>query len=394
MNRKRVRDTAIVLALNLIGAAWLIWLWASDRAARRHGIELEWLVGFAIAMVLSEPILMVLHELSHAVVGRAVGLRVFGISLGTGPRVYSRGVGKWTVEFRVLPAGGSCRAGLTGGRAARWRVAAMIAAGPVFHLIVLLALLYAAPRVFEVAIPSLTGGAFIGLFLINLLLLSGNLLPRNIKRDGQVLMTDGKNLLRLWRSKDAASAWVLANHVWEISACLERGSTREARYWLERTSESCDVNALAFRIATLTVMGAEGNWTGAAEKAGEFYATVTDPMERASVAAWEAVSIVYSRGDLKRAEALCDELVALVPWEGAVQAVFAVVALARGADADAGRWLREARTGQLNWAARAAGAWAWAEIFRRKGAVKLHHQWGAKAAALDPIGAFRFPVAQ
>jgi len=375
-----------VFCLAVLAGLWL-WKWSGGR----RPIELQWVIGIAIGSILAEPILLVLHELSHATAGWAMGMRVFGITLGSGPQVTFFDLGRFKVEIRLLPAGGSCRAGLGGGWIGRWRVAAMIAAAPLIHLLVLAVLVCAATFVFGNSRSFVWMGAFVAVFFVNLLALMGNLIPRNLHREGQVTNTDGKQLLRLWRSKDAARAWILSNYTWEIVACLERGAAREARASLEQARRLALDDAAGFRTIELAVMGAEGDWAGAAARAEAWPVDPGNLNDHITLAAWAAVAIVYGRGDLIKAQSLCDELATLTPWEGAVQTVFAVVALARGQDTKAEGWLTEARPSQLNWTARAAGAWAWAELFRRKGNQRLADRWDSRARKLDPIGIFRMP---
>jgi len=150
---------------------------------------------------------------------------------------------------------------------------------------------------------------------------------------------------------------------------------------------------VAFAMSEVAVLGAEGDWPGAVERARSGLASASDPVSRASLAAWASVSCVYAKGDLAEAESFCNESMSVVPWEGEVQTVRAVVTLAQGRDDEAGQFLKGARIRQCGWAAKAAGAHAWAELYRRKGDRPAEARWRRRAKALDPANIFAWPDA-
>ena len=82
-------------------------------------------------IILLIPILLtIMHEFAHAVVAWLVGMRVSGITLGTGPRLFRLQLGGKFLETRAIPAGGVCWATQRENYRKRWPLVMMIAAGP------------------------------------------------------------------------------------------------------------------------------------------------------------------------------------------------------------------------------------------------------------------------
>lgn len=386
-----VVQAGVLWGLNLVCVALLLASWVRHAGGGRSTADgFNWFVGFALAIA-TEPLLILAHEMAHALAGLAVGMRVFGMTLGTGPRLARSHVGAWTLEIHLIPSGGSCRAALRKTRFGRMRIMSMVAAGPAVHLVISLAIAWALTGMSMSVGTSTAAGFLWGILLLNVAMLLFNLWPHAIRRGNQTLNSDGKQLRELWRSNDATRNWLFANYVLETSACLERGSVARARVWLEH-ARSVNASNVAFTMNEVAVVGAEGNWPGASELALARLANESDPLARASLAAWASVSCVYAKGDLNSAESLCDESMSIVPWEGEVQAVRAVVLLAQGRNDKAEGWLRQARTSQCGWAAKAAGAHAWAELYRRKGDGPMQAVWHRRARALDPAEIFAWPT--
>jgi len=81
------------------------------------------------------PIAVAVHELGHALVGRAVGLRIFVMNLGQGLPLARFEVGRTRVVIGRFPLHGFVKMAPPGGDNQRLRMAMAILAGPLSHLI-------------------------------------------------------------------------------------------------------------------------------------------------------------------------------------------------------------------------------------------------------------------
>src|SRR3954466_9371542 len=98
VSRSAVVKAGVIWGLNLACVPLLLSSWVRHVGRGRPADEgFTWFVGFALAMM-AEPVLVVVHEMAHALAGRALGMRVFGMTLGTGPRLVRTHVGACTLE--------------------------------------------------------------------------------------------------------------------------------------------------------------------------------------------------------------------------------------------------------------------------------------------------------
>ena len=146
-----------------------------------------------LLFLLCLPLIIVLHELAHASGAWLMRGRVFALYFGYGLGIRERRIGQVTVAAQPLPLMGFCVAGFHSPRRILGRTAVYIAAPLLMHTLILLAL-----------IPSFqlnqlgTAIAWSEVFLIvNLLVLAGNLIPRQLPAAPKPLSTDGMWLLRL-----------------------------------------------------------------------------------------------------------------------------------------------------------------------------------------------------
>ena len=77
------------------------WIWLSSRLP--YGIRVVVLVFIAAWIAL------LVHEIAHAVTARALGVRVWGISLGLGPRLWGGTVRGCRIQVSLLPLHGEVR---------------------------------------------------------------------------------------------------------------------------------------------------------------------------------------------------------------------------------------------------------------------------------------------
>jgi hypothetical protein len=163
------------------------------------------------------------HELGHATVGRALGLRVFEVVLGSGPRLGRARVGRTDVEARLLPFGGHTV--MVPPRPARLRLALGIAAGPLANLAVAVVTLLVWPR---------SGSWVPPLVIANTIVLIGNLWPMQVATPLGPVRSDGLALATLIRSPrdelDDADALL---HAAESRAALTRNDPTDAVAWAE-----------------------------------------------------------------------------------------------------------------------------------------------------------------
>lgn len=112
-----------------IGGSWLL-----RGEPGQFGLGMIFVLGVMVLLIL-------LHELSHAIAGWLLGGRVFGIHLGVGRLLFQRWLGNFYVGVSLLPASGICFVGFPPGKGNRLRFGLMVLAGPLFHLLLLLLLL-------------------------------------------------------------------------------------------------------------------------------------------------------------------------------------------------------------------------------------------------------------
>lgn len=77
------------------------WLWFFTR--------LPYSLRVVTLVFLAAWIALLLHELAHALTARALGIRVWGISLGRGPVLWEGMIGECRVRLAVLPLHGAVR---------------------------------------------------------------------------------------------------------------------------------------------------------------------------------------------------------------------------------------------------------------------------------------------
>ena len=121
--------SALAILIDIVGG------WLLIGRPGRIGIEILSILTISI-------LLLICHELSHALVGRLLGGRVFGIQLGLGPLLRQQWVGNFSIGISLLPAAGMCFVGFPDKRQIRLRHAIMVAAGPLFHLLLYLLMRY------------------------------------------------------------------------------------------------------------------------------------------------------------------------------------------------------------------------------------------------------------
>jgi|GEM_PF-2437689 len=180
------------------------------------------------------------HEFAHALVGRAVGLRIFRVVLGAG-RVWWRGVILgFDVEARSYLVEGVVIGAPRDPAGARWKAFAFTLAGPLANL-VMFGLAYLAlgcPTTLDIFSRSFTH-SFWGWQLFafaNLFVAIVNFLPHMLQSQLGPIPSDGLHLFNLifrpktMNARARHAAWFLL----ESQTCCERQQFGEAREWADR----------------------------------------------------------------------------------------------------------------------------------------------------------------
>lgn len=166
-----------------------------------------------------------LHELAHAAVARALGMKVWRLSVGAGRRWADRAWGDFVVEVRSWWVMGCVVAEPRASRfpAAAW--ALMVSAGPAANL-----LLAACAAAGWWSLPWGMGANFLGFFaLTNGMTFALSAWPHMIGGSGG-LPSDGMQLLRLLRDGGARHrrTWRLSGHATASTEMMSRGRAAEA----------------------------------------------------------------------------------------------------------------------------------------------------------------------
>ncbi len=179
--------------------------------------------------------MIVLHELSHALAGRLLGLRVFAIHLGAGSVVYTRrlwGMRWYIKQFPVL--GLTIAAGPALPRM-RLRIFLLHLAGPALHALLIVALVAVLGGLPAAQADGPLGQAlWIGVGT-NLLLLLTNLYPRKAAASLQYTGTDGWAMLNSYKISEAELQKRYAlYYVLQAVDAVDRGDKTTARQWAEQ----------------------------------------------------------------------------------------------------------------------------------------------------------------
>lgn len=178
---------------------------------------LGWLYLNAALTILLSALLLIPHELSHALVARLLGLRVCAIILGTGKLLWCGRAFGVPVQVRAVPVAGMVTFSLASSRLMRLRRFFTYLAGPAANGVLLVVVLVLVPghRLYPLDRPPTPlnelGAKWLpdrllvefDFVLANAVLLVGNLWPRILSIGGMRLESDGLALLYSWRWRSA-----------------------------------------------------------------------------------------------------------------------------------------------------------------------------------------------
>jgi tetratricopeptide (TPR) repeat protein len=214
------------------------------------GFSLGWfMVNVALVFVIQLALLLP-HEIGHALTGWLVGLRVIGIYLGRGKRLW---VGRWrgfALVVNAIPTIGVTLVAEPGQRFFRARRFIMVLGGPAVNVAMLVAVFAAVPvgnlyplerdpsRPFPSQVNDLLPHRLLpvaDLVLANVIVLAINLWPRRFSWQGLVLYSDGLALVRtLFLSAEEVHKANALYFTLQGMSCLEDKRFLEAAEWCRR----------------------------------------------------------------------------------------------------------------------------------------------------------------
>jgi tetratricopeptide (TPR) repeat protein len=203
-------------------------------------------------VVLLLPILILIHELAHAAVGKLVRLRVFGIAVGIGRTVWQgrfRDI-EWAVN--MVPVAGITAIGARPMPHIRGRIFLVYLAGPTSHILLALACHFAIQLL---PISELAEGLLRVLIFANLFLAVVNLLPRKAAGITGAQGSDGWHLLR---TPSLPEAELTKQYVSSYAADAIRAYTDhdfdKAQVWLDKALALDSGSAIARNVQGILLM--------------------------------------------------------------------------------------------------------------------------------------------
>lgn len=191
------------------------------------------MVNFYLVLI-SQALSVFPHEMGHALLGRAVGWRVFKTVVGYGPLLFKAPLWGGTLEVHVHPWGGHTIATPPNERAIRLRRMMIYAGGPLVNALLVVAVLPWLPR--PNPFRGMLGGwcPFQAFALGNLLSLMLGLLPWRFSTVIGVMDSDGLALLKTpFLSRDEIRKGAAAHFLVQGMIQLEAKKFEEAIRWYE-----------------------------------------------------------------------------------------------------------------------------------------------------------------
>lgn len=230
-----------ILAVGLAAPPLVVW-WPDATAS--------WVMLYGALFSVFALVIVPLHEAAHALAARALGLRLFAVTLGSGRlwrRVRLLGV---TVELRAIPAGGFAHGAPLRAEGARWRMAGFALAGPSMNALLAVAAWPWLPELGDVAAwRSLAGALACGWVAANVFAVTACLLPYQMRSAIGPTPSDG---LIVWNALRAGPElvhqWLVAR--FELEATWARGdgdiagAIRVAREGLAEFPDSFNLTSL------------------------------------------------------------------------------------------------------------------------------------------------------
>lgn len=215
-----------MVALGIAGAAFACWASPKPRPetfdwfAVNLGMWAGWL-----------SLLVVPHELAHALTAKAVGYRVWWVQFGSGRPLIEWNLGGTRYSIRMVPLGGASQDLPGEGAWSRWRTALVILAGPMAHVVLAAAALALSPLSLRQILPNslhfTEPQAEVTFVYANAWLFLTTLLTR--RRPGAGWPSDGQQFFRLlYQPGPAPGQLAYAEMLFEIWEVHRAGRLEEA----------------------------------------------------------------------------------------------------------------------------------------------------------------------
>jgi hypothetical protein len=193
----------------------------------------EWILLVLVFLVVS-PIYLVPHEAGHAIAGKLLGYRIFSVTIGAGPVIWSRRIGGTDFEWRILPTKGFVIAAPTFPTYSRIKAILFHAVGPLTNAVISMILIWAAVH-YNITFEHL-GARALPLYLSLLPNIWGfifSLWPTTGWIQGKRVPTDGLRILRALFSSKPSRQDFSERSVLEASYAMASGEYKTAEYWAE-----------------------------------------------------------------------------------------------------------------------------------------------------------------
>ena len=322
-------------------------------------------------------VVVVGHELGHALAGRMFGYRIFEISVGVGPELIDATIGRTHLVVRPLPLAGHTMLATTRPRASRVPELLVSLAGPFTNLVML-----AIALTRDLADPWTSA-----LALVNGYVLIVNLLPIQVKNPLGVAFSDGRRALDALDADDRALVdLAAAGYVGEAYVRRTRGDHAGALRWDEEGLAAYPGNPLLAGDAAVAMIQLERYAEARAVLLRVLERDDLPPPSRAvhrNNLAWADLML----GDpalLPEALASSAEAIGLLPGVAALQGTRGFALIEQGAIADGLALSRKAYRSHSSPESRAASACVVAIGAARDGRAAMAERYLVTAAKLAP----------
>ncbi len=310
--------------------------------ARRFGLGPPFLLGNILLIVFALYGSIVGHELAHALAGWLTGGCVYEIRLGGGPDLLKLRVGELVVRVRRYLAGGNCVVLYPAGRQQRWRLAVLLSAGMLFHLLVIVALLPGFPH-------EDPGRMWIwrdALVITNAALLLSILLSRQALTQDGLVAADAAQIRQILTTPWDATARVAATHNGRAVLAWQRGDYVRAEAAARAGLEIVPGQPLAVNMHGVALLE-----LGRPAEARVLFEKLAAPEMEAEVAklapdadsqlmiqalnrnnlAYATLMLPASEPELLQARELAEAAFAIVPWDPSIEGTLGAALLETGA---------------------------------------------------------------